>query len=467
MNTQAADNFTDFPDDDVGPVFVKSRRSFSVEGIARSIRNFATLSEALRMLGAAVLVASMSVFLLKGWDTGNDVGQYLLLLAQTALLAAAGFAMSHGLRETRGARVFFGLALISICANFTILGAMVFSVLHWDIGLIEYPAYALWQIESLAGTSATFAGALLVLVPVTLFCFAIFARQSAKMLALHFLVLNSLLLLPIRGSMAAGTIAMAGILYALFAISKLAAGDRSLKTGEGRFALATLFIPLGIILFRSMFFYKIDSLMIGMVSLSLFLAARQVSLFPDRSPRIAALLETLSIPAAVVASVAFADALQPVVTSALVGPAFSTIFTLLSMDILRRTDSAVLGRIITMTVSVVVAIGFCIGVLGHPSALTAILCVVAGAILLLMGASISSTVATIFGVLTMAAGALFGFEEMWQLVRNSNWIELAVFGAFTIALGSVIDRHGVVIKLRLVKWFDALGEQRARMTLQE
>ena len=92
---------------------------------------------------------------------------------------------------------------------------------------------------------------------------------------------------------------------------------------------------------------------------------------------------------------------------------------------------------------------------------------VAGAILLLMGASISSTVATIFGVLTMAAGALFGFEEMWQLVRNSNWIELAVFGAFTIALGSVIDRHGVVIKLRLVKWFDALGEQRARMTLQE
>ena len=156
MNTQAADKFTDFPDDDVGPVFVKSRRSFSVEGIARSIRNFATLSEALRMLGAAVLVASMSVFLLKGWDTGNDVGQYLLLLAQTGLLAAAGFAMSHGLRETRGARVFFGLALISICANFTILGAMVFSVLHWDIGLIEYPAYALWQIESLAGTSATF-----------------------------------------------------------------------------------------------------------------------------------------------------------------------------------------------------------------------------------------------------------------------------------------------------------------------
>lgn len=419
------------------------------------------------MLGAAVLVASMSVFLLKGWDSGNDVGQYLLLLAQTGLLAAAGFAMSHGLRETRGARVFFGVALISITANFVILGAMVFSVLHWDIGLTEYPSYALWQIDSLAGTSVTFAGALLVLVPVTLFCFAIFARQSAKMLSLHFLILNSLLLLPIRGSMAAGTIAMAGILYALFAIGKLTAKDRSLKTGEGKFAIATLFIPLGIILFRSMFFYKVDSLMIGMVAMSLFLVARQVSLFPDRSPRIAAMLETLSVPIAVVASLAFANALQPIVTSALVGPTFATLFTLLSMDVLRRTDSSVLGRIITLTVSVSVAIGFCFALLGYPSALTAILCVIAGAILLLMGASISSNVATIFGVLTVVAGVLFGFDEMWQLARNSNWIELAVFGAFTIVLGSVIERHGVVIKLRLVKWFDALDEQRARMTLQD
>jgi len=464
MTMQSAVKFTDFPDEDVGPVFVKSRRSFSVDGIAQSIRNFATLSEALRMLGAAVLVASMSVFLLKGWDSGNDVRQYLLLLSQTGLLAAAGFAMSHGLRETRGARVFFGLALISICANFVILGAMVFSVLHWDIGLTEYPSYALWQIDSLAGTSVTFAGALVVLLPVTLFCFAIFARQSSKMLSLHFLILNSLLLLPIRGSIAAGTIAIAGILYALFVISKLTAKDRSLKTGEGKFALTTLFIPLGIILFRSMFFYQVDSIMIGMVALALFLAARQVSLFPDRSPGIAAFLETLSVPVAMVASFAFADALQPIVTSALTGPTFATLFTLMSTDLLRRTDSSVLGKIVTMTVSLVVAIGFCSAVLFYPSALTAILCVFAGAILLLMGSSISSNVATIFGALTLALGALLGFDEMWQLARNSNWIELAVFGAFTIVLGSVIDRHGVVIKLRLVKWFDALDEQRARLT---
>ena len=90
MNTRVADGFDDFADVQDGPKFVESRRSFTVEGIAESVRNFATLSEALRILGAAVLVASMSVFLLQGWNEGNDINRYLLLLAQTGLLSAAG-----------------------------------------------------------------------------------------------------------------------------------------------------------------------------------------------------------------------------------------------------------------------------------------------------------------------------------------------------------------------------------------
>jgi hypothetical protein len=466
MNTQAADNFTDFRDVDDDPVFVKRRRSFSVEGIARSVRNFATLSEALRMLGAAVLVASMSVFLLQGWSEGNDIGRYLMLLTQTVLLAAAGFAMSHGLRETRGARIFFGLSLVSIPANFTILGAMVYSVFSWDIAPIDVPDYALWQIDSFAGAGVTFAGAMLVLVPVALFCFAILARQSAKTLSLHFLLLNSLLLLPIRGSIAVGTVALAGVLYALLVIGKLSAKDRSLKTAEGKFALATLFIPVGIILFRSMYFYQVDSLMIAVISMSAFLAARQVSLFPDRSARVAALLEGLSVPIALVASMSLADALRPVLTSALAGPAFSTIFALLALDILRRTDSSTLASIITMTVSVAVAVGFLLGVSSQPGPLTALLCIAAGATLLLAGVSIHSRIASMFGVLTLIGGAVFGFQEILDLIFTSSWVELAVFGACAIALGSVIDRHGVVIKLRLVKWFDEIGEQRAQIAVE-
>lgn len=467
MNTKVAEGYADFTDARDGPVFVKRRRSFSVEGISRSLKNFGTLSEALRILGAAVLVASMSVFMLQGWSEGNDISRYLLLLMQTGLLAAAGFAMSHGLKETKGARIFFGLALISIPANFTILGALVYSIFQWDAGLINYPDYAHWTIDSLAGTGMTFGGAMLVLIPVTLLCFAIMARHSSKALTLHFLLLNSLLLLPIRGSLAAGSIAMVGVVYALYVLGRLTAKDRSLKTGEGKFALATLFIPIGIILFRSMYFYQIDSLMVAMVTLSLFLSARQVSMFPDRGQRIAQALEVLSVPLACLFAMSVVDAFSAHIMRGLDGPIFAVIYTLLALDILRRTESTVLSRIISLTISVAVALSFTFSVAAYSGPLTATLCIAAGAFLTVAGLSIRSHTSTFLGFMTVIAGVTFGFDAIWQLVLTSSWVELAIFGACAIMLGSVIDRHGVVIKLRLVKWFDAVGERRARVALED
>lgn len=467
MNTRAADGLLDMAAVDDEATLPKRRRSFSAEGIAQSLRNFATLSEALRILGAAVMVASMSVFLLKGWSAGNDIHRYLLLLAQSGLLTAAGFAMSHGLRETRGARIFFGLALVSIPANFTILGALLYSVLQWDAGLVSYPGYAHWQIDSLAGTGATFAGAMLVLIPVTLFCFAIMARRSARTLTLHFLIVNSLLLLPIRSSVAAGTVALLGVAYALFVVGKLSRTDRSLKTGEGRFALATLFIPLGIVLFRSMYFYRVDSLMIAMVSMAVYLAARQVSLFPDRSPRIGLALDALSAPVALIVAVALADALAPVIGFGFQGPVLATIYSGLALDILRRTGTGTLSRLVGISVSVVAALGFCFGVATRPGALTAILCLGAGAVLLVAGVSLRRRAAAVSGIVTLLAGGIFGLGEILWLIMASSWIDLAIFGACAIVLGSVVDRHGVVIKLRLVRWFDDLGVRRARDALDD
>ncbi len=466
MNTRVADGYGDYLSDDEGPVFVRSRARFSVEGIMQSVRNFATLSEALRILGAAVLLASMSVFLLQGWNDGNDIRRYLLLLTQTGLLAAAGFAMSHGLKEAKGARIFFGLALVSIPANFTILGALLYSVFQWDAGLTNYPEYASWQIENIASTGVTLGGAMLVLLPVTIFCFAIMARQSAKSLTLHFLMLNALLLLPIRSSLAAGTIALIGILYALFIVGKLAGTDRSLKTGEGKFALATLFIPLGIILFRSMYFYQVDSLMLAMVSLALFLSARQVSLFPDRSARLAVLLETLSLPFAMLAALSLTNAFAPSLLQGLAAPLFAAVYTVMALDVLRRTGSRKLRKVTSASISLTVSLSFTLGVASAPSALTALLSLTAGAMLVLWGVSGRKPFVMFGGLVTAAAGVMLGFDEIVQLVISSSWIDLALFGASAIALGSVVDRHGVAIKLRLDKWFNTIGEPKDQIALE-
>ncbi len=438
-----------------------------VEGVMESIRNFATLSEALRILGATVLLASMSLFLLQGWNDGNDIKRYLLLLAQTGLLAAGGFALSHGLKESRGARIFFGLALVSVPANFTILGALLYSVFQWDGGLTTFPGYAVWRIVDVDNIGITLGGAMLVLVPVTLFCFAIMARHSAKALSLHFIALNALLLLPIRSSMAAGTIALIGTVYALYVIGRQVGRDRALSTGEGKFALTTLFIPIGIILFRSMYFYQVDSLMVAMLSLAVFMAMRQASLFPGRAPRMAQVLEALSLLIALIIATSITNAFAPSIAYALLAPLFSVTYAMLAMDVLRRTDSQFLKGSAASTTSLFVSLSFILSVSLEPSGWTALLALLAGATLMLAGMAFRSRTATVAGSFTVLAGGVFGFEEIVKLVVTSSWVDLAIFGACAIALGSVLDRHGVPLKLRLTKWMQSLSEEKQEIALND
>ena len=468
MNTRVANAFDDELEVQHGPHFVPKSSGFDVDRIMHSIRNFATLSEALRILGAAVLVASMSLFLMQGWNEGNDISRYLMLLAQTGLLAAAGFALSHGLKEAKGARLFFGLALVSIPANFTILGALLYSVLQWDGGLSStYPGYAHWEIQNIASTGVTLGGAMIVLLPITMFCFAIMARHSAKTLSLHFFALNMLLLLPIRSSLAAGTVALLGTVYALYIVREAARKDRALKTAEGRFALITLFIPTGIILFRSMYFYQVDSLMVAMLSMAAFLAARQASIFPDRSPRIALGLDMLSIPVALTFAFAVTGALVPHLAWSLTAPVFSIAYSVLALDLLRRTESTILRGTIGVSICLLVSASFILGVGIEQSALTSILGLAAGGLLLLSGIALRHRTASFAGVCTLIASLLFGVEALLALVLASSWIDLAIFGACAITLGSILERHGVAINVYLAKRFGRISQHNEEVSLGE
>ncbi len=467
MNAQAARGFDADYAAEHGRRFLASSSRFDVDRILQSIRGFATVSEALRILGAAVLLASMSLFLLQGWNDGNDVRRYLMLLTQTGLLTAAGFALSHGLKEAKGARLFFGLALVSIPANFTILGALLYSVFQWDGALTTYPDFATWQIENVAGTGVTLAAAMLVLLPVTLFCFAIMARHSAKALSLHFFALNLMLLLPIRGSLAAGMVALLGTVYALYVARKVIGKDRALRTAEGKFALTTLFIPAGIVLFRSMYFYQVDSLMVAMLSLAAFLAARQASTFPAQSSRIALGLDAISLPVVLTFALAITDAFSPFLPWALDAPLFAAAYAALALDVVRRTRSRRLAKWTGASISLFVSLSFMFSVAADPSALTAILCLAAGTLMLLAGIALSDKSASIAGVVTMIAGVAFGFDPLLSLIVGSSWIDLAVFGACAIATGSVLDRHGVAIRLRLVRWLGAIGARRREIALDD
>ena len=257
------------------------------------------------------------------------------------------------------------------------------------------------------------------------------------------------------------------MLYALHVVSKLPRQNRALKTGEGKFALITLFIPLGIILFRSMYFYQVDSLMVAMVAMAFYLAARQASLFPGRNDRIALTLDTLSIPLASIVALSIADAFGPTIGAAFQGPLAALTYCAMAFDLMYRTASHRLAQFAGISVSLSLALSFSLSAAAWPGAATAILALLVGTVLLLAGATLKDRIAILTGIGTMLAGVLFGLEAIVRLIANSGWVELAVFGGAAIALASVLDRHGVGVQMRLRKWLESAGLRHREIALDD
>ncbi len=222
-------------------------------------RNFSTL---MRLFGACAVIASMSLFLIEGWTDGNDLSRFLKLLAQTGLITGAGIFLSSVVKEAKGARVFFGLGLLSAVANFTILGALTYSVFQFDNGLTDYAPMLQWQAVSLTKLLPLAIGGIALMALLARFSFSIFARNAAGQLTVTFLALNFLLLIPAREALYVSVIAAIALLVATKTALKMAKGKVLPMTAEAKFALASLFVPGLIIVCRALGLYAVNDLVL-------------------------------------------------------------------------------------------------------------------------------------------------------------------------------------------------------------
>jgi len=168
--------------------------------VLSSMQSFSSISNLMRLLGALALVAGMSVFLLQGWGPGDDSSRFLMMLAQTILMTVSGFSLHFFLKENKGARLFFGLSLVSVAANLTVLGALIYSVIPFDSSLFgssssNLPSYATWVAADASTLLLSLGIGLIVLVPVTLFGFQLLARGNSKVFSVLYLGLGTLLLI--------------------------------------------------------------------------------------------------------------------------------------------------------------------------------------------------------------------------------------------------------------------------------
>ncbi|MEM6638927.1 MAG: hypothetical protein AAF610_03410 [Pseudomonadota bacterium] len=401
-----------------------------------------TLPRILRFAGALSVVSAMSLFLLQGWSEGNDVMRYLKLLGQTALLCAGGLALSHGLRETKGARVFFGLALLSIPANFTILGALIYSIAPIDGVTGSYPAFAQWTIGDASAIGLTVVLATAALALVARFCFAVMARASASSLAMGFLLLNAVLLVPLRASTFAAALALVGALAAMVLTRRLTRHDVALSTPEGRFALTALFAPTLIIAVRSLAFYDVSALAITLVLATGFAGLRHLATLPSRGERLVTFLNGLSLPLAALTALAAAASLERVLYGEWLPAAASLVFAALAGDVARRAQPLWLHRLSIGLISTALALGFIGSALLNSALVASAALLFVGLLLLGASALLKRGTPALSGSVMIIAAMLHGGPSVLDALMHANWMALSALGVTAVIAGSILERRG-------------------------
>jgi len=410
------------------------------------------LPDLLRILGTGALLIAMYSFLIKGWDDGNDVFRYLLMLGHTGVLAAIGLASGHWLKESKGARLLLTLALVSVPANFAILGAFIFSQSELVVNISQYPNYVAWTVDSMQTALMTSGGALLILLPVTLLGFTVLARSLSKRLTVLFLISNAALLLPMRDPMMVGLVVLVLTVMTIIFTRKSAQQNIVAKTQEGIIALGLQALPLAVLMGRTLWLYSADMFLLTVMTTTIYFMLRQSALFFESDSRFKKMLDRLSlIPAIATAPLLVSILMDSNWTiTALVLPIATTVSAMMVYDIAQRNESS--ATTYRWIAALMIVVGMTMNLLSNAGLLAAISCITAGVVLLILGYKNKQRGFFINGFILMLIGLAQQFYELVHHFNLGSWASMAVMGVITIVIASVIESKGNALHQRFLTW---------------
>ncbi|MDH5643257.1 MAG: hypothetical protein OEY63_03570, partial [Gemmatimonadota bacterium] len=229
--------------------------------------NIQRLGQVLRWMGSLLLLGASASFMLEGWDAFNSQLRYWVFFCYVLGLAGLGILLGWRIREDKGARTLLGLAVAGIAAQFSQLGAMIYSLVAADQETL--PEALRYQASSWAVVAGD-AGAFLLLVPVVFMGFATLHRPEARRLSAAYLLTCSSLLLPVRDGLALTSLILGVILFIHWFDGRYMVGTPHGTTGEGIVSRLLVLMPLGILLARAGFypqsalFYGVTTILVGL-----------------------------------------------------------------------------------------------------------------------------------------------------------------------------------------------------------
>jgi len=442
MNTTVASSNFNFETDRQTSSMQSNQASFFSK-----LKRITTISEVLRLFGACAVIASMSLFLLNGWSDGNDIQRYLKLLCQTGLLTVAGLTLSFILKENKGARLFFGLSLISVVANFMILGALTYSMFQLDSNLIQYPDMVSWKAIDTNTFWPVFAGAVVLLAVLTRFSFSIFARNIAGPLSLSFLLMSALLLIPVRSSLIISIIAIISFLIASALVKKLCQNENVILTHETKFALALIFAPSLLMIVRSLSLYNIDQVMLTTLSGLTYLALRFIISRFTESSFLQSAIEKFQFCVAVFLSIHIATLVPHVIDIANCA-VFSICLLALTYDQVKTSKNIKWHKLIVPASSfIIVTTHIVLSFFSNDITFQIISLFVCATTLsfssFMESSSIKYGASKIISLLGVLVCGFILAAQAIAYIQLGNWIVIGLIGVALIVGGSLFERYGM------------------------
>ncbi len=399
-----------------------------------------SIAQALRSLGALAVIISLSQFTLQGWSSGNDISRYLSLLSQTGLLVLSGFLLSKIVKELKGARVFYILALGSVIANFTILSAMLYSFMPLDLTVVDYPAMMKWEVINPLTFTPIAIASILALAALSYFAFAILARPVAKRLTISLFLMSLLILMPVRLPLLAAVLASIALFFAVRQIKTLSKVAGVFPTFETKVAFGILLLPSVIIMARALLLYPIEPFVNALFSAVAYFGLRYWRTQTGKHLAVEIVSHVAAISTALFLFVALEAKFD---IYALAASAILLIGFCFDQSV--QSNSVRTRQLISVSLSFVfMPIMLLIGMADNQVDTSLVTLVINGAVVtfnaFLARQYQQKGASFLAGNLLFVITALFTAGHAVELILTGNWLILGVIGALLIFGGSLVDR---------------------------
>jgi hypothetical protein len=230
------------------------------------------------------------------------------------------------------------------------------------------------------------------------------------------------------------------------------------KTRDGMLALGLLFLPLAVMIGRTLWLYSLDMFLLTVMTLIVFLVMRQLSAYLERDSLVYNGIGFLSlIPAGLLAPMLMISLNQagfPV--GALVMPMAFTTAAALIYDIAQRHPS--FSAPSQWIAAIVLVYGLVFNQILHAGVITALISIAIGIGLQVFGYQQKQRSVFISGLVVTLSGIA---QQLYELIHHfnlGNWLSFALLGMVTIVVASVLDARGRQLSRRVTQWKASFSE---------